>query len=237
MCNRDSLQTKAQPLPTNRFVLEDLFKRCSACYEAADVALHRNRQSARNLFEFVDRAITLETLQSRQHQIDSHFQSDRTDRSPNCDDLWQYCLPEAVRDMNELGTLGAAVTQPVAADASEADLSAHAARIAHWLAALKLRASLLALLRGQLAERLERADVPVSADTVADAAKKIAGIEPRNSDILLLYARIERERQLRSSDFTEGNVKRAESLLRGVRRYRQSLAKLAREESSADTPS
>jgi len=80
-------------------------------------------------------------------------------------------------------------------------------------------------LQGRVLHRLEE----VGADTRADTLRRIARFLPRNHEITRLYLAIENAQPTDSSegelalDFTHGDAQRAQTLLRGVRRYRQRL--------------
>ncbi len=221
----DQHRNLPEPLPTSRAVLEVMFKHCDECIRRVDTAIHRSQSKIDILSAWGDGKIKWPEVKKRTQQIDEVHQLDRDTFTYEVETLWRYCDPDQLAKADELLREGQLA---VSEDRIVDEKSSHQIALSGvaLIMGQRLYAHLLRGLRDRILEVLEAE----RADTGADIEALLAKIAPRNDDIATLYLKIIREKRSGKSenqialDFTDDDKARADTLLRGVRRYRERLA-------------
>jgi hypothetical protein len=181
----------------------------------------------RALLDWNDGKLSWSEVQQRRRNVDGAYKRDRDECRPDFESLWPFCDPELLNHVTDClitGRLAASETGFVATDAKSGEQQAASA--AALFIGQKLHVDMLRGLKEKISEELEKK----SADTRADTEEIFAENAPRNESIMTLYWKIKREGASGKPEiqialeFTEGDRKRAESLLRGVRRLRNRLS-------------
>jgi hypothetical protein len=215
-------------LPRTEEALAVLLRTVERHLQFIEPAVRRQATRLESLREVLDAPTSLSNL-DLQRRLGEASRAQWAEGGPSFDVLVPYV---DAAEMHRLLDLRQRARQRMATRSESARASSAGLRT--WLRAL---ADLVRVDEGIVAvfQRLQRRILnrleDVGADARADTLKRIARVVPRNADILKLYFKIEEESASESSqneiaiEFTEGDVTRARSLLRGVRRFRKRLRK------------
>ena len=196
------------------------------CLQRARNAIHRSEHKVRLLFDLDDGKIRFEDLVLRVRQIDDAHQQDRDTSTTEIKALWPYCEIELLEAAGEHMSKGGLAVVGGSEVTDEQTANEFAKSTIGLVLGQRLHVTALQRLRQRIFVALETK----GADTGADTEAFLAETAPRNDDIAVLYLKIIREKQPGMSekqialDFTDGDKVRANSLLRGVRRYRNRLS-------------
>lgn len=220
----------AKPLPKSRAVLETMFKQCANCLEAADRVCQLDRRKLELFLEFGDGHVGFEQLQRGLATLQAGGEELLNNYVAGTELVWPYCSPLGVARFKHFHAQGAeAIDDGLRLLASTRHATFANMVVAGYAMATHaqhLHVSLLKSLQGTILPALESAGADAGADTEAFLAR----IHPRNDAIANLHAKLVRERDTGKAqiqialDFTSGSRKQADSLLRGVRRYRKKLS-------------
>ena len=216
-----------KPLPKSRAILEVMYRHCCICIERANIAIHRGAQQIRILFEWEEGKVNWDEVVKRLRSINESHQRERDIKMSDASGLWPYCEEEliaAAEENFEKGGLARINGAKMVTDEKTARQFARSSVL--FLLGQRIHITALQDLRNRVFEALEQQ----SADTRADTESLLASAAPRNEDVALLYLKILREKGPGKSEmqialeFTDGNRARADTLLRGVRRYKKRLS-------------
>ena len=224
----------ARPLPKDRTALRALHDDCVASLQSADRSRHRNERTIELYRRFGNSQIIFAELNEQVDELRANHERDQNNYAPSAEHLLPYCDPGLVVTLTSLCEVGAfAFTRSLQHNPikDQADADKFARSHVSYTCSRKLKVYLLRDLRDRIAEALQPGSSRTAADTSADIARILAKIDPRNPDITGLQRFLERNRDSGESQrqlaiqFTDGNEKQADTLLRGLRRYRSNLTR------------